>query len=499
MGGGKSRALCEQAFQTALEHPGILIPIFRKKHVAITDTTRRTMMQQVIPSELQAYSKINQSGGKDFIRLPNESEIHFLGLDDPVTRFSAEYGMALFDEAHEMSEEEVVLVNTRLRQRCQACVRAGTRTCPHYPHTLALGFNPENPGHWLYRWFIAGAERTDSGYRKDELWTMDAVAPLGDADFIFASALDNPYLPEGYVDRELGGMPELLRRRYLGGEWIFTSGICFFDTDALTTYDVRRPEYRFDFRSLGEGEKARRQRSATGRIHVYEEPVEGVSYAIGADVATGRGQDFSAAYVIRLDEAQLVAEFRAKLDADLFAEQLHFLGRWYGTALIAVETGGGYGDAVIVPLRDGKGARPPYPKLHRHVLATRADLPQVKPYGYPMNSHTRPLVLNALAKAIRERALPFLPQALHDECHTFVHRDTLPSPRSQDGCNDDCVFAAAIALEMYRQRGHHPEREERRRAYNEGRKRRINVNPFNRRHAEALVTADIEARYPRGS
>lgn len=461
MGGGKSRALCEEFFQAALDFPGIYAPIFRQRHNSITGTTRRTFFEQVLPAELRPYCKVKQSGGEDYIRFPNGSEIHFLGLDDPVKAFSAEFGMVGFDEAHEMAEDDVVLINTRLRQRCPDCTTRGVVGCKHYPHSVCLGFNPENPGHWLYQWFIAHSTETPYGNYKAELWTTDAVAPIGDAEFIFAKATDNAYVSQEYLDQQLGGMPMRLRQRYLDGEWIFTSGVCFFDVDALSNYETREPLYRFDFRGVGSGANARQHRHDSGRIHVYEEPVEGVSYAIGADVATGRGQDFSAAYVVRLDDPRLVCEFRGKLDADLYAEQLHFLGRWYHTALIAVETGGGYGDAVIVPLRDGKGPRPAYPRLHQHVLSTRADLPRAKPFGFPMNSHTRPLVLNALAKAIRELALPYLTRALRDECRTFVHRDTLPSPRAQDGCHDDCVMAAAITLEMYRQHGHHPARVER--------------------------------------
>jgi hypothetical protein len=190
----------------------------------------------------------------------------------------------------------------------------------------------------------------------------------------------------------------------------------------------------------------------------------------------------------------MVAEFHSKIDADLFAEQLHFLGRWYGDAQLAVETGGGYGEAVIIPLRDGKGPRPPYPRLYRHVLSSRPDLPLVKPYGFPMNIKTRPLVLSQLEKAIRERSLPGLPQRLLDECLTFVYADTSPSPRALDNCNDDAVFAAAIALEMYRLRGHHPDRHKPRPHVPKLRR----SYPWQRRSKEAYA-ADVEARYPKGT
>jgi hypothetical protein len=87
-----------------------------------------------------------------------------------------------------------------------------------------------------------------------------------------------------------------------------------------------------------------------------------------------------------------------------------------------------------------------------------------------------------LEKAIRERTLPFMPQTLWDEARTFIHAETNPSPRAQDGCNDDAVFAAAIALEMYRLRGHHPKREARLAAKRTKRKR-LSSYPWQRQES----------------
>src|SRR4029077_1365210 len=179
MGGGKSRALCEDVFQEMLDFPGIVIPIFRLRHVSIFETTKRTMLQEVIPPELLRFCDRKASGGSDFVRLPNGSEVHFAGLDDPVRWFSSELGGVGFDEAHEIPEDSVLKLMTRLRQRGM-------------PGRVRLCFNPENPGHWLYRWFIAGAERVDAddgsllGYRRGELYPTDAERSLGDAEFVFA-------------------------------------------------------------------------------------------------------------------------------------------------------------------------------------------------------------------------------------------------------------------------------------------------------------------------
>ncbi len=493
MGGGKTRALCEEALDIALDYPGIPIVMVRLRHNSITETTKRTMLEYVIPYQLIANKR--ESGGEDFVQLWNGSKIHFIGLDDPVKWFSSELGALFFDEAHEIPEESVTKLMTRLRHP-KAPSTHWKHDEPPLVGKVGLAFNPDNPGHWLYQWLFVGAEKTEHGTYKLDLYPSQAEEPLGDAEFFFASPLDNVFLPPGYI-RSLKGQPEHLRRRYMLGLWEFIGGSCYFDIDALETYRQIVPEtlYHMDFMPVEQGGKARPVKRDQGKITVYERPDPAIDYAIGADVATGRGKDFSVAYVIRLDEPRIVAEFHAKIDPDLFAEQLHFLGRWYGDAFMAIESGGGYGEAVIIPLRDGKGPRPPYPRLYRHILSSRPDLPMVKPYGFPMNLKTRPLVLSQIEKAIREQSLPGLPQRLLDECMTFAYAETSPSPRALEGCNDDCVFAAAIALEMYRLRGHHPDRHKPAPATPKNRR----TYPWQRRQRDGMSAADIEARYPKGS
>ena len=160
--------------------------------------------------------------------------------------------------------------------------------------------------------------------------------------------------------------------------------------------------------------------------------------------------------MIDLTNANICAELHGKLDPDLFAEQLHFLGTWFNTAWLAPEMGGGYGEPVVLSLRDGRKGRPPYPRLYMHQIEDRPDYKRHITFGYPMTTKTRPQVINQLEQWIRERTLPHLPMEVILECKTFVRRDTLPSPRAADGTNDDRVLDLAIGLDLYRQRGHHP-------------------------------------------
>lgn len=233
----------------------------------------------------------------------------------------------------------------------------------------------------------------------------------------------------------------------------------YFDPDSLLEYTkhIKNPEFRFDF-DVQEIGGARIQRHQRGRVSVYREPRENGSYAIGADVATGRGADYSCAYVVDLSNMELAAEYHGKVEADIYARDLHFLGRYYNTALIAIETGGGYGEAVIIPLRDGVSGRPSYPKLYRHVLSSRPEMPISKPFGFPTNTKTRPLILSQLEQALRERTLPWVSNDLLHEMTEFVHHEHGTSPRARDGSRDDRVMACAIALEMYRLNGEHPKK-----------------------------------------
>ena len=243
-------------------------------------------------------------------------------------------------------------------------------------------------------------------------------------------------------------------------EAFILTGDCWFDQEHLAWYARNaspQPIYRAQIEPKGR-DKARIARTPTGPLRVFREPEKEHRYAIAADVATGRGLDFSAAYAIDLTDMALVAEYLRKIDADVYARDLHYIGRWYETALIAVEQGGGFGEPVTIFLRDGKEGRPPYPKQYRHRQFSRGDVPEHKPYGFPINTKTRPLVLEGLQRAIREHAMPWLTVDLLHELKTFVNRSTSPSPRAQEGCNDDRVMAAAIAVELYRQYGQHEQR-----------------------------------------
>jgi hypothetical protein len=246
----------------------------------------------------------------------------------------------------------------------------------------------------------------------------------------------------------------------------------FFEAEDLDWYatHTRRPLYRFDFDGTDlPVDKARRLRSDERLISVFVEPQRDHDYAISADVASGSGADYSAAHVIDLTNLEIAAELHGKLPEDRYAYQLHFLGKWYGTgsgcehdALLAPETQGGYGTAVIICLRDRTDGRPAYRRIYRHSRRESKPGDSISAqFGWRTNESSRPKLVNGFEKLIRERALPFVTPRLLHEMKSFVRHDHGPSPAAQVGARDDCVLSACIGAEMYRQYGHHPNRRSR--------------------------------------
>ena len=82
--------------------------------------------------------------------------------------------------------------------------------------------------------------------------------------------------------------------------FVFSQAV-FFDGDALLDYAQRteEPVFRGEFVEQSHRE-AKLVKKEKGWISVWKFPDEGHAYAVGVDTATGRGLDFSCAYVVDL-------------------------------------------------------------------------------------------------------------------------------------------------------------------------------------------------------
>lgn len=247
----------------------------------------------------------------------------------------------------------------------------------------------------------------------------------------------------------------------------------YFDRDALVYYGscLPTPIKRGYFEPKEPGRAAWHKLGAVSafndpdyHIDIYKMPDEGGRYAIGADTGTGRGLDYSSALVMDLETMEFCAEFRGKLDADLYAYQLHYLGAMYNWAWLGPEMAGGYGEPVLIDLLRPKDGRRSYPNLYRGIQRRRADAHIERTFGFNLTPTNRPLVLEELEANLRQKNLPYVTRGLLGEMQTFIRYNPIkpeaagPWPRAQEGSHDDRVFSAAIVTYMYGQRGLNPQR-----------------------------------------
>jgi PBSX family phage terminase large subunit len=194
MGGGKSRALCEEVLALSLEYPNNFIVVARQTLPELKSTTLLSWQEEVINGD-RGRLIANYNKSENLYTLKNNSKILFTGLDsDNIDRLkSMNLGSFAIDEATEVADDIFLMFCTRLRRK--GCRYFGL-----------LASNPE-PG-WVKEKFVNEAIETQPG-----------VFIKGD-NFTFIKSLpnENPYLPETYIDR-FKDFPDDWRKRYLEGSW----------------------------------------------------------------------------------------------------------------------------------------------------------------------------------------------------------------------------------------------------------------------------------------
>jgi hypothetical protein len=161
-------------------------------------------------------------------------------------------------------------------------------------------------------------------------------------------------------------------------------------------------------------------------------------YRIGADVAEGLADgDYDAACVFD-ETGYQVAALHGRWPPDVFAVKLYQLGERYGFPLLAVERNN-HGHACLLRLRDLE-----YPNLYYPSdplkLGAHDDL---RP-GFVTTASSKPLIIDLLAKGLREQACRPRDRLLLREMSVFAYRvdGGMGAP---DGFHDDRVMACAIA------------------------------------------------------
>jgi hypothetical protein len=249
--------------------------------------------------------------------------------------------------------------------------------------------------------------------------------------------------------------------------WL-ASGTPIFDINVLNLYYERvQPGMVYDPLD-GDGEvkrvenncqkykEARLNREEQTYLEVWQPPLEGRRYVIGADCAAGyEGRDFSSAFVLDAESLNMCAEFHGRLQPHEFAMILGTLGRYYNTAVIAPEVDLGSGIATLNTLKQF------YYNIYRwRYLDDARNRPQNK-QGWVTGPISREVMLANAKKNFLDRAR----DAGH--MHMFIRSEPLirelqtfclngkGKAEATSGHYDDRVIAWAIAITVAIQEMHH--------------------------------------------
>lgn len=216
-GGGKSYAICWDAFVRCMKYPGTSAYLFRRTYPELEQTLIKTM-RMIVPETLGKYYASNHE-----MQFVNGSVARFAHLSDEsdVIKYQgAEIQWLYFDELTHFSESMYNYIKTRLR----APKRLGVHPC------VRCASNPGGPGHgWVKARFV---DSTDIGAH-----TVVKTFEIKDADgqmrtlrsvceYIPATVRDNPHIDELYI-AELEQKPDKLRDALLLGKWDAFEGQAF--------------------------------------------------------------------------------------------------------------------------------------------------------------------------------------------------------------------------------------------------------------------------------
>jgi hypothetical protein len=202
LGSGKTIALCADAIATGLRVPGLLIGMMRKTVPELRDTLEVEFLN-VMPHDLYLASTVRRSGGHiESITFPNGTKYIFRSVDDWVKLKSVNFGRIYIDELSEFDVTTYRGILSRIRQRYplgDAKQLGHTEELPEWVRGLRAASN-SNGKDWMWKRFVKEADP-----QLQKAWV--------------ATTLDNPHLPEDYLE-SLFSMPE---------QWVKRFVLCSFD------------------------------------------------------------------------------------------------------------------------------------------------------------------------------------------------------------------------------------------------------------------------------
>lgn len=212
-GGGKSYAICWDAFVRCVMYPETHAYLFRRTYPELEKTLIQTTLQ-IVPKSLGQYKATTHE-----MSLINGSVLHFCYCSDEGVLLNyqgAEIHWLYFDELTHFTKGMYDYLRTRLR----APKKLGIVPC------VRSASNPGGPGHsWVKAYFVDSTNIGRHVYEK-RVEMDDGTEEVRLIEYIPATVKDNPHLSKDY-EVELQQKPAKLRDALLHGSWDAFSGQAF--------------------------------------------------------------------------------------------------------------------------------------------------------------------------------------------------------------------------------------------------------------------------------
>jgi len=386
-GSGKTRGGALKSLKYCSEYPGIMGMITAPAHNILLSATIPTY-KEVFTREL--WEDFNETKG--IARIKGGSTLFFRTARDPYRLRGPSLGFFHMDEGAACSYLSFQILQARLRQP--------DMPCQGWITTTPLGFN------WVYNEFVRN--QRDNYVR------------------IKAKTEDNRFLGEDYVGRlrESYSDDQFLLQE-LEGEFIEVGGNCPFDMKALNSMYQDIKERQDPAQELG-------------FVNVFSRKQVGKRYVIGADAATGLGEDESAFICAIATPAGLeeVCSGRGKMPESDFAEILHRKSEDYNKALTVVE------DAPV-----GKATLSKLVDLKNNVYKRKTKLGEK--LGFPTIASTKPMMVADLGDMIKDGVLVIHSLDILEQLMSYI-RDERGQYHAISGARDDYVSALMLLVQGFK-------------------------------------------------
>ena len=187
-----------------------------------------------------------------------------------------------------------------------------------------------------------------------------------------------------------------------------------------------------------------------GYLDIYQMPVKGRRYAIGADASQGKDPgalaksnsdpDYSVACVLDCDTGMQVAQFRARMTPLQFGYMAFNLGRFYNWAYLVPERNS-MGLGLVERLLELE-----YPHLHMEERKP-GDFTTTDPHrvGWETTKATKPVLLQAIEDALETGEVQVFDAVTAAELRAFQLQPDGKAEAAK-GSHDDCVIALGLAI-----------------------------------------------------